>query len=305
MLVIGIDENGLGPRLGPLIATAVVLEVSAYDPRALGKRAARAGVGDSKVTAGFGNMKIAESIALALAEQALGRVPADVDELLTAIAVDGLLPLRSICPSASHPQCWSHALTLPAFGGEVALGRRALAKLARGGMGVRRARSAIACARAFNDGVVQLGSKLRVDLALFERLLEDGRRALGEDSLAICGMVGGIRRYVPQFSTIDPARIQVIEEVKGRSSYRIEGLGEVRFEVDSDARHPPVALASMLGKYVREVVMARQNGFYRARDPVLEEVSGYHDPVTARFVTATRDARTLLGIEDRCFERES
>ena len=232
-------------------------------------------------------------------------MPQDVDELLSAIAVDGVLALRSVCPSGSRPQCWSHALALPVFGGEIALGRAALLKLARAGMRVRRARSAIACARVFNDGVAQLGSKLRVDLGLFERLLEDGRQALGEELVAICGMVGGIRRYTPQLSRIDAARVHTIEEVRGRSAYRIDGIGEVAFEVDSDAHHAPVALASMLGKYVREVAMARQNGFYRAGDPTLAEVSGYHDPTTARFVTATREARTRLGIEDRCFERES
>jgi len=88
-----------------------------------------------------------------------------------------------------------------------------------------------------------------------------------------------------------------------RASHGTRGLGAVRFEVDADASPLPVALASMIGKYVRELAMARQNAFYRGHDPELPEVSGYHDKVTARLVDATQLLRARLGIEDRCFER--
>ncbi len=303
--VIGIDENGLGPRLGALVATAVAIEVDAYDARALARRGRRAGIGDSKATAGFGKMALAESVSLALAEDALGRAPGSVDELLEAIAVDGSLPLRARCPAGAAPQCWSEPIALPVFGGQRDVGRRALAKLARAGVRVTRARSAVACARAFNEAVERWGSKLRVDLALFEQLMRDARGALGADLDVICGMVGGVRRYGEHFTSIAAERIVVLEETRAACRYQIADLGHVRFEVDSDAAHLPVALASMLGKYVRELGMRRQNAFYRRHAPELPEVSGYHDPVTARFVGATRLLRGRLGIDPRCFERES
>lgn len=305
MHVLGIDENGLGPRLGPLVATAVAIEVDVYEARALARRGARAGIGDSKATAGFGKMEMAESLALALAEGALGRVPAHIDELVDAIAVDGALALQARCPSQTAPQCWSEPVALPVFGGDVIQGRRALAKLARAGVHVRRARSAIACARAFNEGVDRWGSKLRVDLSLFEHLMRDARGALGPDLEVICGMVGGMRKYTGFFTAITPDRLEMIEETRGKCRYRVADLGEVSFEVDSDALHLPVALASMLGKYVRELGMHRQNAFYRRHAPHLPEVSGYHDPVTTGFVDATRVLRRKLAIDPRCFERES
>ena len=67
MLIVGVDENGLGPRLGPLVATAVALDASArgYDAARLRRIALRAGIGDSKATSGFGAMANAEGIALA------------------------------------------------------------------------------------------------------------------------------------------------------------------------------------------------------------------------------------------------
>jgi hypothetical protein len=184
-------------------------------------------------------------------------------------------------------------------------GRRALEKLGRAGVSVRRARSSVACVRAYNEGVDRWGSKVRVDLALFERLMSDARDALASDLDVICGMVGGIRRYAEHFTSIDGERLERVVESRTTCRYRVAGIGDVRFEVDSDASHLPVALASMLGKYVRELAMHRQNTFYRRHDPALPEVSGYYDPTTSRFVRASKLLRRRLAIEPRCFERES
>jgi hypothetical protein len=43
--------------------------------------------------------------------------------------------------------------------------------------------------------------------------------------------------------------------------------------------------------------------FQRPGSPALPDASGYHDPVTARFVSATRLARKKRGFEEACFER--
>ena len=135
--------------------------------------------------------------------------------------------------------------------------------------------------------------------------MTDARVALASELTVICGMVGGVRRYGEHFTTTSVDRLVTIEETRSACRYRVADLGDVAFEVDSDASHLPVALASMLGKYVRELGMLRQNAFYRRHDPTLREVSGYHDPVTTEFVEATRLLRRRAGIDDRCFERES
>lgn len=304
MRVVGVDENGLGPRLGPLVATAVSYEVDArgYDPARLRRIASRAGIGDSKATSAFGEMAHAEGIALALVERACGRAPEDVDGLLDAIAL-GAESLRAPCDASSRAHCWSTPLRLPAFGGSLETGRALLARIERAGLAPLRARSAVACVRVYNRELARRGSKLCVDLELFERLLLDARAAVDRDLLAICGMVGGIRRYAPYLARIDASRLEVIEESRRRSAYRVPELGELRFEVDCDALHPPVALASMLGKYVRELLVERQGRFYRAHEPTLPAASGYHDPVTARFVESTAPLRRRLAIADDCFER--
>ncbi len=303
---VGVDENGLGPRLGPLVATACALDAETLEDGAARRLGARLGIADSKVSSGFGAMAHAEGLALAVVEAMSGRPAVEADDVLATLSLDGVLALRAPCPSACRPQCWPH-LPVPAFGGELASGRDMLRALGRSRrqVAVVRVRSAILCARTYNEQLVRRGSKLSVDLELFERLLLDARRASGRDVRAVCGMVGGIRKYVPKLALIDVEKVRVVEETKGRSDYEVEGLGTLRFEVDADASSLPVALASMVGKYVRELWMARQNAFYRGLDPSLPDVSGYHDPVTHRLVESSRALRASLGIEDACFERTS
>lgn len=302
-LLCGVDENGLGPRLGPLVATAVTLEIEGdARTKALTKKAERLGIGDSKAVSSHGDMAWAESVALAALQGPAGP-PHDADALLHALAVDGLMALRSPCPKEASPQCWGEVMPLPAFGGDPKQGRAALARLAKAGARLTRARSAIACAKVYSEGVERRRSKLSLDLELFERLLLDARAAAGVDLEAVCGMVGGIRSYHDYFFWIDPMRVVTLEEVKGRSSYHVRDLGTLTFEVDADASNVAVALASMIGKYVRELSMARIHRFYAGHLPELEPVSGYHDPVTARFVEATQPLRRKLRLPVACFER--
>jgi hypothetical protein len=301
MFVVGVDENGLGPLLGALVSTAVTLEVSAYDATPLRALGLAAGLTDSKKSGGFGRMARCESVALALAESLGGRPIGDVDAFLDAIAEGGVAPLRAPCPARARPQCWIESFALPAYGGSAAAGRGLLAGLVEAGVIVRRVRTAVACAGVLNAQLDRGVNKLAVNLAAFERLVLDGRAFTGEDVLAVCGMIGGIRKYDAHFRHFALARAE--EQGGGVSAWRVPGVGSVRFVVDADDAHLPVALASMVGKYVREVTMERVVRFYRARVPDLPAASGYHDPVTRRFVAGTAGERVSLGIVDDCFAR--
>jgi len=303
VIVVGVDENGLGPLLGPLVATAVTLDVDDYQAPRLQRLGERIGVHDSKQTAGFGQMAWTESVVLSLLGSLHGKAPATFDELLTMISLDSIDLLMSPCPRSTHAQCWSHALRLPLFGGDATIGAAALEQLRRTGVEVTHARTALACAGRLNASYAMGGTRLSVDLGLFERLLLDARAQRDRDLHAICGMVGGIREYRAHFSVF--ARDAVMEgaHAKGRREYQVAGLGQVAFVVSADATHLPVGLASMVGKYVRELSMERQNQFYREHDASLKTGSGYHDPVTKGFVTASAQLRRRLNIVDACFAR--
>ena len=95
------------------------------------------------------------------------------------------------------------------------------------------------------------------------------------------------------------------EEGKARSSYRFPSVGELHFVRDADASDPLVMLASLVGKYVRELFMSRIAGHYPGHDdPSLPRSSGYHDPVTAGFVDRTALLRKRRRMPDHCFERD-
>ncbi len=49
----------------------------------------------------------------------------------------------------------------------------------------------------------------------------------------------------------------------------------VTFMVDAETSHMPVALASMVSKYTRELLMARLNHYFTRRVPGLKPTAGY------------------------------
>jgi ribonuclease HII len=94
----------------------------------------------------------------------------------------------------------------------------------------------------------------------------------------------------------------VLETGRARSSYDFPGVGELQFVRDADEKDALVMLASLVGKYVRELLMARVSDYYRESSGEIVS-SGYHDPVTARFVRATALHRKRESIPNDCFER--
>ena len=72
-----------------------------------------------------------------------------------------------------------------------------------------------------------------------------------------------------------------MREDPSASDYLLESIGRpsqsmrVRFEVDGDALHFPVALASMVSKYTRELLMARFKAWFATRAPQIKPTAGY------------------------------
>ncbi|KPK13743.1 MAG: hypothetical protein AMJ62_14520 [Myxococcales bacterium SG8_38] len=308
MLVLGVDENGLGPVLGPLVATSVTLEIPRYERSALCQRGLSLGLTDSKESGGFGQMQFAESVALALlARLGEGPAPGSADAVLDRVFRDGRPRLRACCPDdPTAEQCWAVDLPVPAFGGDADAGQALLDKLiGRSSLRILDVRSRVACAGMLNAERAAGKHKFDVDFDLFEDLIASAHLVHGAPLLALCGMIGGIRDYAPRFSRFDRARIETVPGRHGQRRYAIQGVGEIRFEIDADVRHLPVALASIVGKYVREISMRRIGEFYRRGDPELTLASGYRDPVTKRFIEATALLRKRFGIAQECFRREA
>jgi ribonuclease HII len=308
---IGVDENGLGPRLGPMIVTAILTRVTPEGcvvarrrPRgALAKR-----LGDSKEMLSHGDVALGEAWARALVARGCGRgsdrSASSPEAIVEAISADGREALRAPCPTHVEPQCWStegEVFTAP--DDMVATIAGDLAGLAQKGVDVLAVRSVVLCTHRLNEGASRGQNRFQADLHAMERLVLELAEVAGAEVHAVCGKVGGFDRYSDAFGPLAGRLHAILEEGRARSAYRFPGLGELAFVRDGDASDLVVAMASMVGKYLRELMMARIVRFYRRDDAELPSASGYSDPVTASFIQATRLVRREREVPHDCFER--
>jgi hypothetical protein len=138
-----------------------------------------------------------------------------------------------------------------------------------------------------------------------EELVLAFRKERGRDLSAVCGKVGGMCDYSRFFGPLAGWLHVELLQTRKESAYRFPGLGELRFLQDADSRDTLVMLASLVGKYLRELLMGRIARFYveTVAGEDHESPSGYSDPVTARFVAATTLVREKRRIPDTCFVR--
>ncbi len=301
MRVTGIDENGLGPRLGPLVATSCELSLPHYASAERWMQEFRElGIDDSKRVSSFANMRFAEATALGLLRCLFGHTPRTSVEVLTLVSAEKPSRLQEKCPLRSKPQCWSHVVPLPAYGGELAAGEALWSALRTKGVRPVVVRCALACPQTLNQQRQEGHNRFTSNLKLFGTLVS-AATARRKNHRIVCGMVGGIRDYASRMPelALEPRR----RKAKGIRAYRTPGGHQISFEVDADALHPPVSIASIVGKYVRELWMEQQNRFYINGDPLLERVSGYNDPKTSGFIASSVALRHRLQIAESCFLR--
>jgi ribonuclease HII len=308
-VVLGIDENGLGPRLGPLVVTAVVAVTTAEGlPRAQGKPRGRMRerLDDSKKLVTYGNSGLGEAWARAIVRRMGAGEPRTPEALVRALSLDGPQALQAPCPTDHARQCWEHEGE--AFVSDDALVAEVegdLAKLETRGITIARAACVLLCTRRLNEGVARGLSRFQMDLHAMERLALDARERAGQDVLATCGKVGGYDSYPAAFGPMSGRLHAVAVEGRARSEYAVPGLGRIAFVRDADASHLLVSMASLVGKWMRDRLMGRIVRYHREDDPELPDASGYHDPVTARFVKATALSRKRRSLPDDCFERQA
>ncbi len=225
--------------------------------------------------------------------------------LLRSLSLDDDGMLRALCDGHER-QCWSEEgegfVAPDALVGEV---RRDLERLAARGIAVERAALVVVCTRRLNDELARGRSRFDVDLHAMERLALAIRAHEDGDLHVTCGKVGGYDRYGPAFGPLAGRLHAVVVEGRARSEYAIPGLGRLSFVRDADDRHLLVSMASLVGKWARDLLMARVVRYHREHDAGLPDASGYHDPVTARFVEASRLARRARSLPDHCFERRA
>src|SRR5262249_20879309 len=162
-----------------------------------------------------------------------------------------------------------------------------LDRLAAKGIDIIGLRTSVVCTKRLNEERLKGRSRFDVDLHAMERIVLFARERESVNIEAVCGKVGGYARYSSAFGPLAGRLHAIIEEGAKKSSYSFPGLGVISFVRDADAHHLLVAMASMVGKWIREVLMGRIVRFYGYSLDDELGASGYHDPVTDRFVEAT------------------
>ena len=285
-LVIGTDEAGYGPNLGPLVVAASAWRVAAPPEAAEALLAAAVAEArhadgrplwaDSKrVLRGAGGFAALETGALVGLALAAGAVPASWPAVAGAT---GAGPLETAPEDAALAAL---ALPLEAVTDSVTgLTARVRDRLASHGVQLAAVRARIVRPGAFN-AILDRGlnksdllSQATLDLAATTRSGDTG------PALVWCDRHGGRRRYAGLVARhFDATLVHAAEETAARSSYDVpKARLRVEFSVGGEAR-APVALASMTAKYVRELAMRAFNAHWLARCPGLEPTAGY--PVDA------------------------
>ena len=301
-LVIGTDEAGYGPNLGPLVVAASLWRLDAGDGATASDGAERrlaaladavagdAGEtvwGDSKAlySPGGGVGALERGVLAALG--ACGGVPADGAALLTRLGAGLDRADRAVASAPEWPALL--ATRLPVATAADTITALAAAAAARGAA-ARVALVAVAARvvtpsdfnAALDEGLNKsdLLSRTTLDLAASLRAA-----APAEEALVWCDRHGGRKAYAGLVARhFDTTLPQVLEETARRSRYRIAAAGgvapaEVDFSVGGEARLP-VALASMTAKYLRELSMEAFNAHWCGALPGLRPTAGY--PVDAR-----------------------
>ena len=314
MLVIGIDEAGYGPLLGPLVVAGSAFRVGEGEPEpGAALRAALDGpaprrsgirVGDSKVLFGRGGLAALETPVLASLRASGVPFPDDLDGLLGAVAVDprerralpwyagdlASFPLRSLREDVEPVA--------------EALGARLAERDARF---VGFAAEVVAEDR-LNRLFAKSGNKATtlfdLSAAVFRRLL--AHASPGEQVAAVFDRQGGRKNYLPPLQSSFPdAFVWRMGEGPHRSAYRLDvnqhGVA-ASFVVRGDAEHPQVGLASLLAKYLREAFMSLWNDWFHALCPDVRPTAGYTED-GRRWLTESRTPRTAAGIPDEVLIR--
>lgn len=317
--VVGIDEAGYGPLLGPLVVSATAFDVPAElletckEPangpnfwKALrrsvikkpNRKNPRLAVCDSKVLHGRAETEHGISLLeraamtfLSIAE----RHPANLVSLL-----------RIICPHVVEHLCqypWYNkaelALPVECSADDVAVQRNALAAdMTKNGIRFRGVWVEVLCEGHYNQLVSATHNKSVVLFQQNMRLLQRISERINGPLWIWADRHGGRTTYLkPLMNAWADANFEVLEESSDRSGYRLTRSGipwTIRFLVEGESCQMPVALASIFSKYVRELFMICFNRYWRGLIPDLRPTAGYNT-----------DGQRFLADIDSTFSRQS
>jgi len=287
-LVAGIDEVGYGPLLGPLVVSSSIFLVEENPECNMWARLQKS-VGKQKK--GLGNRVLVTDSKKAYNRQSglnhLERtVKAFLNQLhLTSTPFSSILPVISddlIKQIEKYP--WYTSLyddCLPEINQNVS--NVLTENMKQEGVEFVDFRCLCIDVLQFNKIVKFTGNKATVVTTcvtnLIRQIIALAVFCAAKKIIIYCDRLGGRKFYDEMLDTLPNFKItEFVEESSKLSRYQLDsGTREIdiQFEVGADDKHLPVALASMVGKFVREKVMQHMNEYFIKLQPGLKSTAGY------------------------------
>ena len=314
MILAGIDEAGYGPVLGPLVVGACALRVDRPDDlwetlrRAVSRTRDRSGkrlhVADSKKVYGAsaGLHELERSVAV-LGSMRFGLVDRP-QTLLERVCPDEVGELAQTPWYADADHGW---LDLTQAGLTIDL-NVARHEFERAGVTVETMRAHVVPERTLNRIFGATRNKASTSFTFVARHMHGLMEAFASEGLIIwCDRQGGREHYGPLLRTMFPEwELSIEHEEEKRADYSLSRSNMrvgLTFAEKAEDQAMPVAVASMLAKYLREVLMHRFNGYWRRLLPTLTPTAGYWVD-GQRFLRDIEPACRKLGVDPSTLARE-
>jgi ribonuclease HII len=288
-ILVGIDEAGFGPILGPLVVSSSalgmpdnlvwanlweILRTSVSEKRTGLK--GRLLIVDSKkaFTRTIGIKHLRRTVLATLKH--LSSEPKNLTELVSALCPDCLEHI------AEYP--WYKKAGDYQLGGDnadidiaVSMLRADLANQHIELLGLKSRCLEVA---HYNRMVNAVDNKAKVLFTAVAELMQSAMKDFASDDLDIViDRQGGRSHYQRQLQLMfGESQLRIIHEDQERSSYEMQTNNRkirVHFVVGADSRFLPVSLASMACKYLREVLVENINNYFLGFNPAIKPTAGY------------------------------
>ncbi|MDD5010612.1 MAG: hypothetical protein PHQ00_00640 [Phycisphaerae bacterium] len=288
-VMVGIDEAGLGPILGPLVVSAAAFSVPAdkigadmwqllSDSISAKKKhlAGRLLICDSKkaYTPSTGTVHLEKTVLACL--KYLSKTPNSVAQLVDSLGSDSKQRLLG-CP-------WYKSIETQKIdfnADEISIAAGAFGKnLEKNGIALIGLKSYCLEAGHYNQMIEKIRNKSKVVFHLVCRLIDEVIKSSQHRNYHFrIDRQGGRTRYGQLLRTMFPEMaLKILDETDTSSSYELStSYKTVRLEfvVKADELYLPAALASMASKYLREQLMASLNSYFVEKCSRLKPTAGY------------------------------
>lgn len=334
--LIGTDEAGYGPNLGPLVVSATVWRVDSIEDKDLYSRlkgtvrtvndslaqaanSATSPKPDFESEYATNSVVIGDSKELYKPGKGLGGLEQGVFTCLAAIKKRPR-SWRTIFKTLAKSDCtcleelpWYREFNdkLPVELPKQQLNAQAhqlTAACEEANCVPTRIASRVIFPRCFNDMCQEFGNKAstlsQTTLQLVRSVLLDVPD--DEEAYVLCDKHGGRNKYGPLLNDVFPETLAMVRHEGRQESVYHLGTGnrrrELVFRAKGDAGFLPTALASMVSKYLRELAMRAFNAYWTSQVEDLKPTAGYPGDAR-RFKKQIEPVQKKLGIDDHVLWR--